>query len=71
MPEFLTLVRVLVQTSISPTLAPALMRGGGDLVLAHAEAKDRRSHDAAVGLLSQLSGRTGPNAEWRAWVAAL
>lgn len=68
---FLPLVRVLAQTRIAPSEARRLLRGGGELLVAHAEATDRRSRDAAQALLQQLSGRAAAPVSWRAWVASL
>ena len=68
---FLPLVRVLVQTRVAPAVAAALLGGGGELLLAHADAADRRSRDAARALLLQLSGRATAPASWRSWVATL
>jgi hypothetical protein len=71
LPAFLPLIRVLVQTRVAPAEAAALLGGGGELLLAHADAADRRSHDAARALLLQLSGRTAAPTSWRLWVETL
>jgi hypothetical protein len=68
---FLPLVTVLAQTSISPQLARPLLAGGGELLVAHAEAADVRSHTAAIALLERLRGQPSSDTKWRAWVASL
>ncbi len=69
--EFIAFTRVLVQTSIAPTLAPRLLKGGGELVVAHANAIDPLSHDIAVALLMRLSGRPANGTDWRRWIESL
>ena len=68
---FLPLVTVLVQTSISPQLARPLLANGGELLVAHAEAVDVRSHTAAIALLQRLRGGPSSRTTWREWVASL
>jgi hypothetical protein len=68
---FLPLVRVLVQTSASPALARPLLAGGGELLVAHAEAADVRSRTSAVALLQRLRGTTTSPSAWREWIATL
>lgn len=69
---FMPLVRVLTQTRIAPELArPLLGAGGGELLVAHDEALDRPSHEAAEALLRQLHGAGPPPTGWREWVASL
>ncbi len=69
--EFMSFTRVLVQTSVAPALAPTLLKGGGELIVAHADANDRRSHELAIALLTRLSGRPAIGTDWRTWIGSL
>jgi hypothetical protein len=68
---FVPLVQALARTAVAPSHARALLGGGGELLVAHAEAADPRSRTAAEALLRQLHGPGAPPAGWRAWVASL
>ena len=67
------LMEVLAATRIAPALAPALLRGGGDIVLAKLGAAGENERRAARAFLVAIAGRdlgTEPRA-WRGWVASL
>lgn len=66
-------METLAATHVSPTFAPALLRGGGAIVLAKLSALDPHARRAAHNLLMQLAGRDlgDDPAAWRLWVAAL
>ncbi len=64
---------VTTSTGTGPALAPALLRGGGDIVLAKLSAEGGEERRAARAFLAALAGRDlgdDPRA-WRGWVAGL
>lgn len=67
------LMDVLAATGVGPAPAPALLRGGGDIVLAKLGATGEHERRAAHTFLVAVAGRdlgTDPRA-WRRWIAAL
>lgn len=67
---FLPLMQALGQTAIAPSLATVLLKDGGELVVAHANASDARSQQAARTLLRQLHGGTDAH-DWKQWIAGM
>ena len=67
------LLDALAATKVDPALAAALLRGGGELVLAKLRSQDRIAAHAAYHFLAQVSGRDfGQNtAAWENWVRSL
>jgi hypothetical protein len=67
------LLEALVATRVDPALAPALLRDGGELVLAKLRSGDPSGARAAHRFLTQVSGRDfGQNAAaWRDWIGML
>lgn len=67
------LLEVLAATGAAPALAPALLRGGGDIVLAKLGAGWPGEREAARRFLAAVAGRDlgADPAAWRAWVASL
>jgi hypothetical protein len=67
------LLDALAVTRVDPALAPALLRGGGELVLAKLRSQDPTGARAAHRFLAQVSGRDfGQNAAlWENWVRSL
>lgn len=67
------LLDALAATKVDPSLAPALLRGGGELVLAKLRSEDVTGARAAQRFLTQVSGRdVGQNADaWEKWVRGL
>jgi hypothetical protein len=68
-----TLLEALVATRVDSTLAPALLRGGGELVLAKLRSEDLPTAGLAQRFLTQLSGRDfGQDAAaWENWIRSL
>jgi hypothetical protein len=68
-----TVLEVLAATKVSPTLAPALLRGGGELVLAKLGSHDFSGSSAARRFLTQVSGREyGQDVlAWESWIRSL
>jgi hypothetical protein len=68
-----TLLDALAATRVDPALASALLRGGGELVLAKLRSHDPSGARAAHRFLAQVSGRDfGQNAAaWENWLRAL
>jgi hypothetical protein len=68
-----TLLETLVATRVNPELAPGLLRGGGELVLAKLRSEDLHTARLAQRFLTQVSGRDfGQNAgRWGRWVQSL
>jgi len=50
------LATTLVATHVSPSLAPALLGGGGDIVRAKLRSKAPGAKDGVAQMLAQLSG---------------
>jgi hypothetical protein len=67
------LLDVLAATGVAPALAPALLRGGGDIVLAKLGAGWPDEQARARRFLAQVAGRDmgAAPAAWRTWVASL
>ncbi|MBA4070756.1 MAG: hypothetical protein C0497_02825 [Gemmatimonas sp.] len=70
---FAQVASVLVRTEVSPALAPRLLAGNGELLLAHARAVSEQAHGPAWSLLRGLSGRDarGDVSIWQAWLRDL
>lgn len=70
---FVGTLDVLRTTGISPSLAPALLRGGGGLLLAHLQAEHKANRDAAHAFLVHLSGEDFGHdvAAWARWIGTL
>jgi hypothetical protein len=68
-----TLLDALAATRVDPALASALLRGGGELVLAKLRSQDPSGARAAHRFLTQVSGRDfGHSAAlWENWVRSL
>ncbi len=68
-----SLLDALAATRVGPSLASALLRGGGELVLAKRRSEDSTGARAALRFLRQVSGRDfGQNAvAWENWVRSL
>jgi len=67
------LLEVLAATKVAPGLAPALLRGGSELVLAKLRSQDPSGAHAAHRFLMQISGHDfGQDAAaWENWVRSL
>lgn len=66
-------IHLLVGTRVSSRLAPSLLGGAGNTVLAFAGATHQEEREAARQLLTTLSGHapdTSPD-DWRRWIASL
>lgn len=68
-----TLLEVLAATRVDPALAPVLLSGGGELVLAKLRSEDGIGARAARRFLKQVSGRDfGQDAAaWEKWIRSL
>ena len=67
------LLDALTATKVNPALAAALLRGGGELILAKLSSQDPIATRAAHRFLAQVSGHDFGNSEaaWESWVRSL
>ena len=70
---FQMVVRVLVATEIEPEFGRQLIRGASDLLLAHVGAAHEETQEAAMALLTMVSGEDlGANPDaWSEWLNGL
>jgi hypothetical protein len=68
-----TVMQVLAATEVAPALAPTLLGGGGELVLAKVRSEHEWSRRAAIEFLTVLSGHDfGDDTDaWEEWVRGL